>query len=91
MKHITPIITALVLAAVPLSAAKAESQLERLVAQDLRRYAPDVDVKTLSNAQLSRIHLFLNSKDKRGGERRLIRSAINGGIIARGRDSGRRY
>jgi len=64
----------------PLSAAHAETQLQRLVAQDLRHYAPDIDVSTLSNAQLSRIFLFLNSKTKPGGERRLIRSAIRGGI-----------
>ena len=69
------------LAAMP---AVASDQLRLLVAQDLQRLGfTEVDVNSLTSAQLGAIHAVANEK-RDGGRRGMIRSILGGQYTLRG-------
>lgn len=64
--------------------AATQSQLERSVERDLRRLSINVDASSLTNGQLSSLHLILNSTRSENSKRGLARSVIGGRNSLRG-------
>ena len=77
------LIGAAVLAAFGLSA-EASDQLRLSVRHELPRYGVEVDVRSLSTAQLAAIHHILHSDHSHSEKRGLIRSAVGGAHSLRG-------
>jgi len=60
------------------------TQAQRLVAHDLKYYAPGTDPKSLTRAQLDHIYLIMHSRRTESDKRNLIKSAIGGPNTLRG-------
>lgn len=56
----------------------AQTQLQRSVAHELPRYAPDVDVMTLSTGQLAALHAVLYSDRSESDIRAQVASILGG-------------
>jgi len=86
MSRFTTILaTVALIGASTLAAGAQTSQLERLVAHDMSFYQRNVDVSTLSNAQLSAIYQIMhNSRRSTNQKRLLIRSVLGGRNTLRG-------
>ena len=84
MKQIIPLAVSLVLAFGALSPVQADSQLQQLVALELRNYAPGVDPASISNVQLGQIYTIIHSPRTESDKRSLVRSTIGGPDTLRG-------
>lgn len=63
-----------------------QQQLEAIVATELRRFdVTDVDVRTLSHAQLAAIHLIVSDSEQNADKTPAIRAIVRGRFVDIGR------
>jgi len=58
--------------------AQANAQLVRSVERELPRYAPNVDVRTLSSHQIASLHMVLHGRYSESQKRARVRGIIGG-------------